>query len=89
MFRPGIRLDDRTASLIDMKCLPLTQLLQAVYPDLYRVDNLDVCKTQVHPTPLPILAMSLTQLLQAVYPDLYRVDNLDVCKTQVHHPFPF
>ncbi len=61
--------------------MPLTQLLPAVYPDLYRVDNLDVCKTQVH--------MPLTQLLQAVYPDLYRVDNLDVCKTQVPHPFPF
>jgi hypothetical protein len=50
--------------------MPLTQLLQAVYPDLYRIDNLDVCKTQVH--------MPLTQLLQAVYPDLYRVDRLDV-----------
>ncbi len=49
-LRPGVRLDDRTASLIDMKCLPLTQLLQSVYPDLYRVDNLDICKTQV-PTP--------------------------------------
>lgn len=44
--RPGVRLDERTASLIDMKCLPLTQLLQSVYPDLYRVDNLDICKTQ-------------------------------------------
>jgi hypothetical protein len=69
--------------------MPLTQLLQAVYPDLYRVDNLDVCKTQVHHPFLSMLVMPLTQLLQAVYPDLYWVDNLDVCKTQVHHPFPF
>ncbi len=31
--------------------MSLTQLLQAVYPDLYRVDNLDICKTQVPSLP--------------------------------------
>jgi len=44
--RPGVRLDDRTASLIDMKCLPLSTLIQSVYPDLYRVDDLLNAETQ-------------------------------------------
>ena len=30
-----------------MKCLPLTPLIQSIYPDLYRVDNLELAKTQV------------------------------------------
>jgi len=44
--RSGVKLDDRTMSLIKMKCLPLTQLIQSIYPDLYRVDNLELAKTQ-------------------------------------------
>ena len=48
MNRSGVKLDDRTMSLIKMKCLPLTQLIQSIYPDLYRVDNLELAKTQVH-----------------------------------------
>jgi len=43
--RSGVKLDDRTASLIEMKCLPLVPLIQAIYPDLYRVDNLELAKT--------------------------------------------
>merc|ERR1719339_685751 len=43
--RSGVKLDDRTASLIEMKCLPLVPLVQAIYPDLYRVDNLELAKT--------------------------------------------
>jgi len=43
--RAGVRLDERSAALIDMKCLPLTTLLQTVYPDLYRVDQLDTVET--------------------------------------------
>ena len=35
--RPGVRLDERTAALIMMKCLPLSQLIQALYPDMYKV----------------------------------------------------
>ena len=48
MNRSGVKLDDRTMSLIKMKCLPLTQLIQSIYPDLYRVDNLELAKTQVN-----------------------------------------
>lgn len=44
--RSGIKLDDRTSSLIEMKCLPLIPLIQSIYPDLYRVDNLELAKTQ-------------------------------------------
>jgi protein transport protein SEC24 len=44
--RPGLRLDDRTASLIEMKCLPLASLVQSIYPDLYRVDDLANEETQ-------------------------------------------
>ena len=45
--RSGVKLDERTASLIQMKCLPLVPLIQAIYPDLYRVDNLELAKTMV------------------------------------------
>ena len=38
--RPGVRLDERTAALIMMKCLPLSQLIQALYPDMYKVPTL-------------------------------------------------
>ncbi|XP_023348938.1 protein transport protein Sec24A, partial [Eurytemora carolleeae] len=44
--RSGIKLDDRTSSLIEMKCLPLIPLIQSIYPDLYRVDNLELANTQ-------------------------------------------
>ena len=44
--RPGLRLDDRTAALINMKCLPLAALIQTVYPDLYRVDSLETANTK-------------------------------------------
>ena len=30
-----------------MKCLPLIPLIQSIYPDLYRVDNLELANTQV------------------------------------------
>ncbi|CAH2075052.1 unnamed protein product, partial [Iphiclides podalirius] len=41
-FRTGTstRLDERVADMCDMKCLPLGQLLRAVYPELYAVHNL-------------------------------------------------
>jgi len=44
--RSGVKLDERTSSLIEMKCLPLNQLMQSIYPDLYRIDNLELAKTQ-------------------------------------------
>lgn len=39
-FRNGVRADDRSFCFSQFKTLPLTQLIQTVYPDLYRVDNL-------------------------------------------------
>ena len=47
MSRPGLRLDDRTAALINMKCLPLATMIQTIYPDLYRVDSLETAETKV------------------------------------------
>jgi len=44
--RPGVRLDERTAALIMMKCLPLSQLIQALYPDMYKVDALELAATK-------------------------------------------
>jgi len=40
-FRNSSRIDDRAAVFNSFKSLPLTQLMQVVYPDLYRVDDLD------------------------------------------------
>ncbi|XP_044749387.1 protein transport protein Sec24A [Coccinella septempunctata] len=42
-FRTGTstRLDDRVKAMIDMKTLPLTALIQYIYPDLYPVHNLE------------------------------------------------
>ena len=45
-FRPGVKLDERSAALIMMKCLPLGQLIQMLYPDMYKVDNLELAKTK-------------------------------------------
>uniref|UniRef100_A0A0V0G5J3 Putative vesicle coat complex copii subunit sfb3 n=1 Tax=Triatoma dimidiata TaxID=72491 RepID=A0A0V0G5J3_TRIDM len=41
-FRTGqsTRLDDRVFAMCQMKSLPLTQLIQTIYPDLYPVHNL-------------------------------------------------
>ncbi len=40
-----------------MKCLPLGQLIQMLYPDMYKVDNLELAKTKEdeegQPIPLP------------------------------------
>merc|ERR1719309_1676087 len=44
--RPGLRLDDRTTALINMKCLPLSAMIQTIYPDLYRVDTLETVETK-------------------------------------------
>jgi len=44
--RPGLRLDDRTTALINMKCLPLSAMIQTIYPDLYRVDSLETVETK-------------------------------------------
>lgn len=44
--RPGVKLDERTAALIMMKCLPLSQLIQTLYPDMYRVDSLELANTK-------------------------------------------
>jgi len=44
--RPGVKLDERTAALIMMKCLPLSQLIQTLYPDMYRVDALELANTK-------------------------------------------
>jgi len=44
--RPGVKLDERSASLIMMKCLPLSQLIQSLYPDMYRVDQLELARTK-------------------------------------------
>jgi len=44
--RPGLKLDDRTAALINMKCLPLAAMIQSIYPDLYRVDSLETAETK-------------------------------------------
>ena len=44
--RPGVKLDERSAALIMMKCLPLGQLIQMLYPDMYKVDNLELAKTK-------------------------------------------
>ena len=43
--RSGVPLDERTMSMINMKCLPLTGLIQSMYPDLHRVDQLEKVKT--------------------------------------------
>lgn len=42
-FRTGqsTRLDDRVFAMCQMKCLPLSLLLQSIYPDLYPVHNLE------------------------------------------------
>lgn len=42
-FRTGTstRLDDRVYTMCQMKALPLCQLIQMVYPDLYPIHNLD------------------------------------------------
>ena len=34
--RPGVKLDERSASLINMKCLPLSQLIQSLYPGKFQ-----------------------------------------------------
>ena len=34
--RPGLKLDERSAALIQMKCLPLASAIQTLYPDMYR-----------------------------------------------------
>ncbi|XP_059096851.1 protein transport protein Sec24A-like [Tigriopus californicus] len=39
-FRSGQKADDRSDCIARFKSLPLTQLLQFIYPDLYRVDEL-------------------------------------------------
>jgi len=39
-FRESSRIDDRAAMFNNFKSLPLFQLMQVVYPDLYRVDDL-------------------------------------------------
>lgn len=44
--RSGVKLDERSASLIMMKCLPLSQLIQSLYPDMYRVDQLELARTK-------------------------------------------
>jgi len=44
--RPGVRLDDRTAALIQMKCMPLATMIQTIYPDLYKVDSLETAPTE-------------------------------------------
>merc|ERR1719153_1548998 len=46
VLRPGLRLDERTAALINMKCLPLATMIQTIYPDLYRVDGLETVETK-------------------------------------------
>ena len=46
MHRPGVKLDERSAALIMMKCLPLGQLIQMLYPDMYKVDSLELAKTK-------------------------------------------
>ena len=45
--RPGVKLDERSAALIMMKYLPLPLLIQSLYPDMYRVDSLELAKTLV------------------------------------------
>lgn len=44
--RPGLKLDERSAALIQMKCLPLASAIQALYPDMYRVDALETAPTK-------------------------------------------
>ena len=34
--RPGLKLDEQSAALIQMKCLPLASAIQTLYPDMYR-----------------------------------------------------
>jgi hypothetical protein len=34
LCRPGLKLDERTAALIQMKCLPLAAAVQTLYPSL-------------------------------------------------------
>ena len=36
----GVKADDRSYSLTQLKSLPLSLLSKIIYPDLYRVDNL-------------------------------------------------
>jgi len=44
--RPGLKLDERSAALIQMKCLPLAAAVQTLYPDMYRVDALETVGTR-------------------------------------------
>jgi len=44
--RPGLKLDERSAALIQMKCLPLASAIQTLYPDMYRVDALETVPTK-------------------------------------------
>jgi len=44
--RPGLKLDERSAALIQMKCLPLVSAVQTLYPDMYRVDALETVPTK-------------------------------------------
>ncbi|KAK0089439.1 hypothetical protein PV325_007392 [Microctonus aethiopoides] len=58
-FRSGTstRLDDRVYAMCQMKTLPLVQLIQMIYPDLYPIHNLDVKNSTVEidgrPCPQP------------------------------------
>ena len=47
-FRSGTstRLDDRVFSMCQMKSLPLYQLIQTIYPDLYPIRALDACNSK-------------------------------------------
>lgn len=58
-FRSGTstRLDDRLYAMCQMKTLPLVQLIQMIYPDLYPIHNLDVKNSTIEidgrPCPQP------------------------------------
>lgn len=63
-FRTGTstRLDDRVKAMCDMKTKPLQQLIQAVYPDLFPVHNLEEQKTILNGEEEPIAQPPYLQL---------------------------
>ena len=60
--RPGVRLDERTAALIMMKCLPLSQLIQALYPDMYKVPTAHTAPASSHCCCSLLLLTSLSRV---------------------------
>ena len=40
-----MRLDDLTAALINIQCLPMATIIQTIYTDIYSVDSVETVYT--------------------------------------------